>query len=191
MGIIDGNKFMMTDSTDKAQRFRARACEIIYSYVATLAAMKNVPLGREYVGTIADIVVARFDASEVRRLAEMRHVEISADLQCGLDLCLDYEGARYVVTAFVDMARLSVSPETRDGLVQAVYMAVTGDVPYDNRRPMSMWRWPNTKALEHILVLRVGDLPAPCGPDELLQMILTPGIAEPITAPTLGRGYDA
>ena len=188
MGIIDGNKFMQAASTDETRRIRARACEILYSYVAALAAMKNVPLGREYVKTIADIVLARFDASEVRRLAETRHIEISPDLQSGLDLYLDYEGARYFVMAFVHMARLSVSPETRDGLVQAVYMAVTGDVPYDNRRPMSMWRWPSTKALEHMLVLRVGDLPAPCGPDELLQMILTPGIAEPITAPTLSRG---
>jgi len=103
MGIIDGNKFMMTDSTDEAQRVRAQACEIISSYAATLAAMKNVPLGRDYVRTVADIVVDRHDANEVRRLAETRHIEISPEIQSGLDLCLDYEGARYVVTAFVDI----------------------------------------------------------------------------------------
>lgn len=180
---------MLADSTDEEQRVRAQACEIVYSYVATLATMKNVPLSPEYVRTAADIVLDRFDANEVRRLAETRHIEISRELHRGLDLYLDYEGARYVVMAFECMAGLSLSAETRDRLVECVHNAVTGDTPHDSDRPM--WRWPNKKALEHILVLRVGDLPAPCGPDALLQMILSPGIAEPITAPTLGRSCDA
>ncbi len=40
-------------------------------------------------------------------------------------------------------------------------------------------------ALEHILVLRVDELPASCGPDDLLKVILTPAIAAP---PPAGEG---